>query len=77
MNHFLDVNISLFGTTIPIPAISSLPSTNAMTGTGSLSEQSNLCLSQHGYLPTFVLVDYFDMGNVFGSYPFRLPPAHC
>lgn len=69
INHFLDVNMTLLGTTIPVPATQELETTNAATGTGSLGAQASECVAQHGYNPTFTLVDYYDVGDgsVFGE----------
>jgi len=69
VNHYLDVNQTILGTTVPVPATSSLEETNAVNGTGSLGAQAETCLAQHGYYPTFTLVDYYDVGNgsVFGA----------
>ncbi|TNY21240.1 PLC-like phosphodiesterase [Rhodotorula diobovata] len=63
VNHYLDVNQTILGTTVPVPATSSLEETNAVNGTGSLGAQAETCLAQHGYYPTFTLVDYYDVGN--------------
>ncbi|GAA5869989.1 hypothetical protein JCM8547_001434 [Rhodosporidiobolus lusitaniae] len=63
VNHYLDVNTTLFGQTIPVPATSELEKTNAATGDTSLGEQAATCLAEHGYYPTFTLVDYYDVGN--------------
>jgi hypothetical protein len=78
VNHYLDYNTTLFGTTIPVPSTSELEQTNAVSGTGSLGEQAATCLSEHGYYPTFTLVDYYDVGNgsVFGAFP-CLFPTRC
>lgn len=66
INHILNIDSSL-GFTMPNTA--ALAQTNAVTGVGSLSAQAELCFSEQGYLPTFTLVDYYDVGNgsVFGS----------
>ncbi|GAA5986464.1 hypothetical protein JCM10908_003764 [Rhodotorula pacifica] len=63
INHFLDVNMTILGTTIPVPAVQELDTTNAATGTGSLGAQASECVAQHGYNPTFTLVDYYDVGD--------------
>ncbi|GAA5907043.1 hypothetical protein JCM6882_005154 [Rhodosporidiobolus microsporus] len=63
MNHYLDQNMTLFGQTIPVPATSELEETNAATGETSLGDQAAECLAQHGYYPTFTLVDFYDVGN--------------
>jgi len=69
VNHYLDVNTTIFGQVVPVPATSALEETNALTGTGSLGAQASTCLAEHGYYPTFTLVDYYDVGNgsVFGA----------
>lgn len=74
VNHYLDYNTTLFGTTIPVPSTSELTQTNAVSGTGSLGAQAATCLTDHGYYPTFTLVDYYDVGNgsVFGASSFLL-----
>jgi len=61
VNHFKD--IELFG--IFIPDIPNTPKTNAATGSGSIGEQANLCLSAWGRSPNMILVDNFNLGDVF------------
>ncbi|GAA6016099.1 hypothetical protein JCM10207_004443 [Rhodosporidiobolus poonsookiae] len=63
MNHFLDVNTTLFGQTVAIPAEAQLEATNAVNGTGSLGAQAATCYDEHQQYPTFTLVDYYDVGN--------------
>ncbi|BGP15184.1 hypothetical protein JCM10213_008675 [Rhodosporidiobolus nylandii] len=63
VNHYLDRNETLFGQTIPVPFTAELEQTNAATGDTSLGAQAATCLAQHGYYPTFTLVDYYDVGN--------------
>lgn len=63
MNHFLDVNETILGTTFPVPATQKLLTTNAATGTGSLGANAAECYAEWGYQPTFTLVDFYDMGN--------------
>ncbi|GAA5866495.1 hypothetical protein JCM3774_004702 [Rhodotorula dairenensis] len=63
INHFLDVNMTVLGMTIPVPATSELETTNAVSGSGSLGAQASECAAQHGYNPTFTLVDYYDVGD--------------
>lgn len=70
MNHFLDVNTTLFGTTVPVPDTARLLETHAASGAApALSAQADQCYQNHGYYPTFTLVDYYDVGNgsVFGE----------
>lgn len=61
INHFLDVNLTLFGTIVPVAAVQLLNTTNSLSGVGSLTTQSSLCQSNWGYKSTFTLVDYYDM----------------
>lgn len=71
MNHFLDVNTTLFGQTIPVPDTARLLETHASSGAApAMSAQADQCFSNHGYYPTFTLVDYYDVGNgsVFGQF---------
>lgn len=68
MNHFLDINQTILGTVYPVPDRNSVANTNGLTGVGSLTVQAQLCAAEHGYLPTFTLVDYFDVGNVFRTF---------
>jgi hypothetical protein len=58
VNHFLDVD--LFG--IYIPDVAADASTNAATGSGSIGEQADLCISTWGRSPNLVLVDNFNVG---------------
>jgi len=61
VNHFLDLDIL----SILIPDEAAASTTNAATGTGSIGAQSDLCYSTWGRNPNVVLVDYFELGNVF------------
>ncbi|GAA5892735.1 uncharacterized protein JCM6883_007456 [Sporobolomyces salmoneus] len=64
MNHFLDVNTTLFGQTIPVPDTARLLETHASSGPApAMSAQADQCFSNHGYYPTFTLVDYYDVGD--------------
>ena len=62
INHFLDVNETILGSTFPVPATAKLLTTNAATGTGSLGAQKDECVALAGYQPTFTLVDFYDVG---------------
>lgn len=55
--------MTILGMAIPVPAEQELLQTNAVSGYGSLGAQADTCIAQHGYAPTFTLVDYYDMGN--------------
>ncbi len=61
VNHFLD--ISIFGVDIPDRAAD--PQTNAATGAGSIGAQVAICEGMYGQAPKGVLVDNFDVGDVF------------
>ncbi|KUJ11915.1 PLC-like phosphodiesterase [Mollisia scopiformis] len=61
VNHFLDLDI--LG--ILIPDELAAGTTNAVTGTGSIGAQASLCYTTWGRLPNVVLVDYFELGDVF------------
>jgi hypothetical protein len=61
VNHFLDLDI--LGIDIPDDAADY--TTNAATGNGSIGAQADLCYSDYGRWPNFVLVDMFDRGDVF------------
>ena len=53
INHFLDTE--LLGN--PVPDVSAANTTNAVSGTNSLGAQVQLCQSEYGRSPNFMLVD--------------------
>lgn len=53
VNHFLDLDIDLFGDDIYVPDATAASTTNSIS---SITAQTSLCLSAHGRLPNFVLV---------------------
>jgi hypothetical protein len=59
VNHFLDVD--LFG--IYIPDVAEDAKTNAATGSGSIGEQADLCISTWGRTPNLILLDNFNIGE--------------
>ncbi|PYI03627.1 PLC-like phosphodiesterase [Aspergillus sclerotiicarbonarius CBS 121057] len=59
VNHFLDVDI--LG--ILIPDRERAPETNAVSGSGSIGAQSDLCESMYDRLPNFLLLDFVDQGE--------------
>jgi len=63
VNHFLDIN--LFGSGVLIPDRAAAPTTNAAVGSGSIGAQSDLCEGLYGRAPNVVLVDYYNVGDVF------------
>jgi hypothetical protein len=64
MNHFL-YETQLFG--IQSPNASYAPTTNAETGFGSLGASVQNCTGVYGKPPTFVLVDWFNVGPAMDS----------
>lgn len=67
INHYLDKNMTFFGSQIPVPDTAALEQTNAASGAGSLGQSADECAAQHGRYPTFMLVDFYDIvdGSVF------------
>lgn len=63
VNHFLDVTI--FGITVPDRSHDA--QTNAATGPGSIGAQVGLCEDLYAQAPKGVLVDNFDVGDVFAA----------
>lgn len=65
MNHFL-YSVQLFG--IQTPNDTYVNVTNAETGLGSLGTHLSTCTSEYnGQAPTFVLVDFFNVGPAIAS----------
>ncbi|KAF2853994.1 hypothetical protein T440DRAFT_389084 [Plenodomus tracheiphilus IPT5] len=64
MNHFLYEN-QLFGIQSPNATYANV--TNAQTGFGSLGESVNTCTGVYGKPPSFVLVDFFNVGPAMAS----------
>ncbi|KAH7410086.1 PLC-like phosphodiesterase [Phaeosphaeria sp. MPI-PUGE-AT-0046c] len=64
MNHFL-YDDSLFG--IQITNVSYANTTNAQTGLGSLGVQVKNCTGVYSKPPSFVMVDWFNMGPAIAS----------
>ncbi|TIA65507.1 hypothetical protein D6C77_00760 [Aureobasidium pullulans] len=63
MNHFLYETSSLFGTTIESPDLGNITTTNAASGgTGNLGTSAAECTTTYGQAPTFILVDFFNVG---------------
>ncbi|KAI0639539.1 PLC-like phosphodiesterase [Trametes polyzona] len=59
INHFLDKVIAGF----PAPDPDNADTTNAASGEGSLGQQVQTCVAQHGRNPNFMLVDFYEYGN--------------
>ncbi|KAI7706170.1 hypothetical protein KC353_g12413, partial [Hortaea werneckii] len=61
MNHFLYAEVAAFG--IQYPNTSYIDTTNAPSGgTGNLGASANRCSSEYGRAPTFIVVDFFNVG---------------
>lgn len=58
MNHFLYETQAFFN----IPAVDNVTTTNAVEGVGSLGEHGTRCTGVWGRVPSFVLVDFFNVG---------------
>lgn len=67
MNHNLNVEVSLLGASILVPAVSELNVTNNATGTGSLGVSAENCRKEWGKPPTVLNVDYYNFGGYPGS----------
>ncbi|CBQ68490.1 conserved hypothetical protein [Sporisorium reilianum SRZ2] len=61
INHYLDTSFSLFDTTVYVPNTAQLSTTNSLV---SILSDANNCASLHaGVYPTYVLTDFYDVGN--------------
>ncbi|EPE06641.1 tat pathway signal sequence [Ophiostoma piceae UAMH 11346] len=60
VNHFLDVEIDIFGEQILIPDTLKTGKTNSLA---SITAQTSLCVSQHTRTPNFVLLDFISVGD--------------
>ncbi|KAI0885548.1 PLC-like phosphodiesterase [Annulohypoxylon maeteangense] len=67
INHNLNVELSILGTNMLVPARTELNVTNNVTGTGSLGLSANNCRSDWGRPPNFLNVDYYNTGGFPGS----------
>lgn len=59
VNHFKDID--LFG--IYIPDVFDDATTNAATGSGSIGEQADLCITTWGRSPNMIFLDNFNIGT--------------
>ncbi|OIW31496.1 PLC-like phosphodiesterase, partial [Coniochaeta ligniaria NRRL 30616] len=67
INHNLNAEVSLLGTSLLVPAVSLLNTTNAANGSGSLGASAETCKSDWGRAPNFLNVDYYNYGSPPGS----------
>ncbi|KAJ9645699.1 hypothetical protein H2201_007486 [Coniosporium apollinis] len=63
MNHFLYETQAFFD----VPAVDNVTTTNAVEGVGSLGEHGMRCTGVWGRVPSFVLVDFFNVGPAIES----------
>ena len=66
-NHNLNVPIALAGISLDVPAYTILNETNAVSGYGSAGKTSAKCTEKWNRPPSFILVDYYNLGNFNGS----------
>ncbi|KAI1649081.1 PLC-like phosphodiesterase [Daldinia loculata] len=67
INHNLNIELSILGTDMLVPARTELNVTNNVTGVGSLGLSANNCRTDWGRAPNFLNVDYYNMGGFPGS----------
>ncbi|KAK5050924.1 hypothetical protein LTR84_003483 [Exophiala bonariae] len=67
MNQNLNLDVSLVGVSIDIPASNMLNETNAVEGYGSAGWSVLNCTREWNRPPTFLLVDFYNIGNFNGS----------
>tara|TARA_R110002003_G_scaffold70_44_gene6679 strand:- start:5461 stop:5817 length:357 start_codon:yes stop_codon:yes gene_type:complete len=67
LDHNLNIQMSLLGQSILIPAYSLLDEVNAASGNGSLGLNVKHCEQMWGRPPNWLLVDYYNFGNFNGS----------
>ncbi|KAI8960956.1 PLC-like phosphodiesterase [Daldinia sp. FL1419] len=67
INHNLNIELSILGADMLVPARTELNVTNNVTGDGSLGISANNCVADWGRPPNFLNVDYYNMGGFPGS----------
>ncbi|KAK1836258.1 PI-PLC X domain-containing protein 1 [Podospora conica] len=67
MNHNLNVEVSLLGSSIVVPAVTQLNVTNGAYGNGSLGMAANNCRDEWDYPPSVLNTDYYNIGSYPGS----------
>ncbi|GJJ09772.1 hypothetical protein Clacol_003996 [Clathrus columnatus] len=63
INHFLDQETNILGAQFPIPNRGALNTTNGVSGPGSLGAEVQTCIATQGRPPTFMLVDFYEVGG--------------
>ncbi|KAI0164287.1 PLC-like phosphodiesterase [Hypoxylon sp. FL1284] len=67
INHNLNIELTILGSDMLVPARTELNVTNNVTGRGSLGLSANNCRSEWGRAPNFLNVDYYNNGGFPGS----------
>ena len=67
MNHNLNVQVSLMGSKILVPALALANQTNSATGNSSLGAAAQACVDSWGRPPLVLNVDYYHHGSPPGS----------
>jgi hypothetical protein len=63
INHNLNTQLSLLGNTLLVPTVPLLNVTNGVNGSGSLGQTAQQCAERWGRSPTWLNVDFYNMGN--------------
>ncbi|CAN8106424.1 unnamed protein product [Discula destructiva] len=66
-NHNLNAEVSVLGTSILVPDVTNLNTTNNVTGFGSLGVTAAACTSDWGRPPNVLNVDYYNYGGAADS----------
>ncbi|KAI0134543.1 tat pathway signal sequence [Xylariales sp. AK1849] len=66
-NHNLNLELSVLGTSMLVPARTELNVTNNVTGFGSVGLGAENCRNDWGRAPNFLNVDYYNIGGYAGS----------
>jgi hypothetical protein len=66
-NHNLNVEVSIAGIDLDLPAYNILNETNAVSGYGSVGLTVQNCTAKWNRPPNFLLVDYYNLGDFNGS----------
>lgn len=67
MNHNLNIDLTILGASMPVPARTELNVTNNVTGYGSVGLGAQNCLNDWGRAPNVLNVDYYNYGGYPGS----------
>ena len=66
-NHNLNLEVAVAGVSIDVPFFTILNETNGVNGFGSAGWAADNCTTMWDRPPTFLLVDYYNLGNFNGS----------